>query len=306
MNVSVGDYLVIGGAKRNQLVKCTKILATGYTVCGTAVDSSTININSDLVVAVLGPKPAFGVAYKCVVEPYYRTVSHHLGQIRLYCWATKDDWIAIKAQLNLLYKWVERYAGHLLPLEVEIRNPGSKTVEFRLSKDDEPHKLCMRVEHSALYSAAIYGLALHYWAEIDDASKYALIKEYHKLVSLQDIDEQQLVEVRQAYETSNGSRAFRRETDKDVFSACLAYVKRHHNLTAAHLDFLIRCGKPIVKYWPTNALQLVAMEPTISELALKSPEQLWAESVRLMAEQIQLPLRLDKICNSALSVLANQ
>jgi hypothetical protein len=303
MQISIGDYVIVTTGPKSSVVKVVKTTNQMLEVKNQGLNDETTLINRDFVVCNLGAKPKYGQAYKAVVEPHVKTISHDIGPVHIFKYINKEEWLEIKKQLNMMFDFLNLNIPSILPIEVYVRNE-SRRSDFKFNEDI--NQLNLRAKPGSEFNSAMSAIGQVLFPLIEDQFKILTIREFHKLVMLQTVTVDQLQELKEKYQASDGSKFLKKGLDdgeKAIMGACFKHVKSIHGLSIINLDLLVRSNKKIDRFWPTVPLQLTAMEPSISDLAMKSPENLFSEGLMMYAADIQLPAKLESIIHEAIKLL---
>lgn len=291
VEAKAGDIVVAKNGKRFGILKVVSVGST-FECCTPSHEPMNITIVAEDIVANLGSKPCYGTAYGQTVEPFFKTMDHEIGQVLFYKRVTKVEWNAVKKQLDDVLEWMQDTNTDLF-LSIVLKNPKGKTLGcVKTSKsNDIPHQITLYCSCDEIFSTMVHEIAHILWDILLPASsKLDIVESYHDLIMLKNVGGQRLAEIRTGLESCEGIRAFMKEADDDdrkLIRQLFIWIKKIHGIGNQHIDLLLSNGKSISKYFP-KTLTVSDFSPSISEYALKSPEELWAEGLRLHAEKVDL------------------
>ncbi len=309
------DYIVAKIDNKPMLLKVLDVEATLITCLvdkGLPHVKDKAAVEQESVVANLGKKPCYGNAFKCDIEPYWKTVPEKpLGSIHFFKRIKKVEWAVLLDAVTCAHNWlVENHLDHILPIEIHVRPAkGKDSTTWKTAKDEDSLSiLSLRPQE---FDDEILGLIFRELASglydlvLPSRFKASWIELYHSYVALMAVQNETLEYLLEKTVDQTSIKGIRRDLDENeapVFDACISYVKSHHNLGPKHIEVLLEQEHSIEDLWPKTTIHLTDMEPNISERALKSPEFFWAEAFRMYATGISLPKKIHQLIEKSISM----
>lgn len=331
-----GDYLIIqtkddNGKLNNNLLKLTS-KNVGKNMHGVleknrAYEPKTVDFDDKQIIANLGPKPAYGQAYGCKVEPWLRTLPHDFwGDIHIFRNLTKAEKKALKSALDDQAQFfLKHHLGYIAPLNMEIR-PKTGTYAGRYQytgKEDKPDTMILspisftdepnskqevvKPKHWVNYVICHEGAHGVWFRGCNSSIKARWIDAYHATMILKETDPSHVIKL--------GKKFVKSRTDMDdfcsgldeeqtsLFDACVSWINDYHSLNRKHLKILIDSGNhdSIGKLWPQEKILDSDAEIPLGEYASKNPEEFFAEAFSLRyANNMKLPKNIQKLLDKTL------
>ena len=316
MICSKDDYVIVRTDKKFTLIKVDNVSETtvsGIVQKGLPYYSDKLIIEHHNVVANIGPEPIQGTAFNCVIEPYWKTIPIEFGTIHFFRRISRVEWKALQLAVKKACNWLV-LAGleHITPIDIHIRPPKGKVEGTWKSSSDEdvPHILILRPKEFGtrnLVRILIHEFAIGILDLIMPGKfKVSWINLYHSFIVLNSVSEKELAALLTTIEDAEQFKYIKsslsNQRDVIIFRACLDYIKRYHNLSRKHVETIFDSGNSIGHLWPMSTIQLMDMEDSITEKALHSPEEFFAEAVSLHATNILLPKKIESLVTRSLAV----
>lgn len=312
----VDDYVVIASGPAHHLVKVVSIsgdLLEGVLEKKRPAIDEKISFSKKDIIASLGDDPPGGSVFGCNIEPFWRRASlAPWGEVLFFRRITKEDSRALRTSMKEAGAWIEDQGiDGLLPIQTQVRPQKGRTVGAWKTGDPEkekPHLLTLRPMPGEMdvYDAMIREYGRGVWAVLlPDRIKANWISVYHDYVMVNRVTEEQLQNMLTGLEESASFSEFRgrlSEQELPVFKAVLKYINDVHKLNAAHLSVLVTQGNDISGIWPDSPIDLMEMGETITDAARKSPEELWCESLVIVANGQKLPKDISKLMVASITL----
>lgn len=265
------------------------------------------------LVAVLGVRPEFGSAYGCAIEPYLKTIeSPTWGSIHFFYKLEPKDLTALKEGMLKVAKLLKKHGLlGILPLDVEIRRgKGKYTGKYKHFSD--PQKRDRLLLHPKLWENTPFLVAHEcghgVWFQLMSAKQRARwIKAYHSYLSVGECDAQTVKTLREDFCGQQEERVsdFRGQLAEDVapvFDLCISHITDYHGLTIRNIDNLVDAGSgsSLRSMWPTSKVLKTDYEYPVSEYAMESPEEFFAESFAFHLLGHTLPKRIKQLMDKTL------
>jgi hypothetical protein len=314
------EYVVAKLESKNVLLRVDHIEENGELVCTIEKtrhrEPESVTIKKKEVVARLGSDPAYGKVHGVTVETWKKEVSHlHFGTIDFFhLLPTEHEGRLLRAFDKVGNKLKSEGLNKFLPVNVEVRYPSGKMAgKYRYTgKDREGHPDTLyaypKEEHE--FTHLVFHEAAHgIWFRLfrNPKGRAAWVRAYHSYVTVTELTDSDIQNVIDAYlknDRPSDAKGQMSEEETSTFEAMLEYVKRVHSLTVKDLDTLFDSQDDLSKYWPTTA-ETTIKEYEITEYAMKSPEELFAESFAFMMTGKKLPSKIQKLMEKSLSSAAN-
>lgn len=310
------DYILIDVAGKAKLGKVAMANDTGGTiVLEEALGQEEGTISSEFktkeVIANLGRNPRSGKAFGANIEPYKQSMTHKkIGQLDIFRELTEKDVTRIYKALDAAYKLFKKKASvHFLPIgkSTELRAPKGKMVgsyKFKHKKDENQDvmTLCPLEFSDSKYNLYVvcHELAHGLWFRcVPSNVKANWIKLYEKRMVVKDISKTNLKSLlREVQSYQCDIKSYIREMgDEDttvILKEVMKHIKRMHRLDAHELYMACADDKQLLAdVWPSRA-QLSEPMADVSDYALKSVAEFFAESVSLSFTGTKLPKDVEK------------
>jgi hypothetical protein len=307
VDLKVGDYLILNiVAGKRALAKCSAIAKDGSrykAVVETNSDKPEPAIEFKLkeVVANLGHSPNAGSVYGVKVEPVREV-------IELPFWdAVQVHHVLDDAKRKTLKKAMTEVATKFkaqkvpaLPIQTEIRTQqGSMAGYYRFRPKADNDILCVKLDDDM--SDLAYRFSHEYahgiwFRNFTPQMKMAWIDLFHTAVEITEYSNKDLLELLEDLKTAGDLRTFCKDNvdDMKVIRAIFRHIKTTHQMEKAHFEMALMLGNDIDQYWPT-AMELGEKQTLLTTYAMKSPEELWAETFSLKFIGKKLPSKIDAL-----------
>ena len=319
MNIQKNDY-VIGCAdgKKNLLMHVSHVdegTVSGVLDFGRAYAPKNAEFKTKQIIAVLGPKPATGSSYGCIIEPYQSTSVHSdWGNVHWHRHMPKAEKLSIKKALDAtakklkaskLFEFVELGA---LELEVKPAKGKYTGMYHYVVKDGKPmDKMVLRPQDGTPLDYVILHEAGHgVWYRSLSAKDHARwVKLYHSYTKVSDFDVDDINRLRDQYlDDSVAIRDFRGqlpEEDVMLFDSLISTLCGNTRLTVKHLNLLAdnRELDSIKDVWPQH-LEDSDFDIALTEYGTKNVEEMWAEAFAFYTLGQVLPKRIKSAMESTL------
>jgi hypothetical protein len=309
MSIKTGDYVLASIDNKKKLVHVTGVgdgKFNGVLDHNRAYAPENVKYKLSSVVANLGPDPAPGAAYGCLIEPYRRSFSYKdWGDIHTHVKADKAIQEAIRAGLDKTYAILKKYKlTGFLPIDIEIRpKKGVHAGSWTRSKKDKRSLMILRSREDciAMYPQLVMHEAAHgiWYNCVPLAYKAKWIKLYHSYLRFSNITVKDLESIKDSFfDQPQPVREFQgqlEEEDAFLFKKVLDWIKDNHRMTTRHLDEIVLSGETefLEKLWPTYEMLVTDCEVVISDYARKSVEEFFAEAVSFhLMSKIKLPKKI--------------
>lgn len=315
------DYLLVSV---NNKVKLGQVVGKSKIRFEDSVNKEEGNLLESLVpddvVANLGRKPKMGKAFGVNIEPHVRSSSHKkFGNVDIYRNLTDKELSRLFKALDKAYSLFKSKAStNFLPLGngLEIRAPSGKMAgmyKFHQKKEENCDVMTLRPIdfNDSKYNLYVvcHEMAHGLWYRcVPPAIKAKWIRLYQKRMVVRSVSSKSLGSL--AKEIKNYQcdiRAYMREMgDEDIaviLREVLSYIKRMHRMDARAV--MLACEEDrnnLDMFWPDHA-SLSEPRADVSEYALKSVEEFFAESVAFHLTGKKLPKDVEKALKSTFSRL---
>lgn len=337
LTTNVGDYVVATAeAKETKtkfyLVKVTKIDADSLygfieTDNPAGPNRDTTDVSAGNVLLNLGPKPRPGKVYGVDTgHIWLKTFEHEFwGPVHVF---TRMD----AETLNLVRKGLdstahiikklklERYVDHI---HTELREAKGKWAGMYNHAKEGPSRIWYAPEKAMGSLDAMKNVILHEFGHVlryngltNNGVRASWLKLYNRSVAKNIVDKKTLRTYFQdlSIEYNNDpemrlNEALKaigpEEEDQKNLRAVLKWFKDIHRLGPKDLEILMSAGQldHLEKLWPSSSIDVSKLDPLVSEYALKSVEELFAESFALYATGVKLPERVTKLLERSLSII---
>ena len=320
------DYLIIDFNGKNKLGKVAS--AKSDKKSGTIILEEALGRDGELrekfsrddIVANLGTSPKPGKAFGVSIEPYKRSLEHKkFGQIDLYLDLSDKHTTRLFKGLDAAYKLFKKNASvDFLPLgkNLELRNNSGKMVgkyTFRQKKNENQDTmlLCPVDFRDPTYNLYVlcHEMAHGLWFRcVPSNVKARWIKLYESRMVVRDVPKGSLKGLlREVKNYQCDIKSYMKDAaDEDttlILKDVSKYIKRLYRLSEREL-FLACSEDPslIDAVWPSRA-QLSEPQADVSEYALHSTPEFFAEALSLSFTGTTLPKDVKKELKSTLQQL---
>lgn len=318
MEIKKLDYVVGNDGKKNFLMLVNHVadgIVSGVLDVGRAYTPKNAEFKIKQVIAVLGPKPAVGSSYGCIIEPYVSTSVHpDWGNVHWHKYMPVAEKKQIKLALDntakrlntaKLFGFVEQGA-----LELEVKPAKGKYTgmyHFYQKGDKASDRMVLRPQDGTPLDYVILHEAGHgVWYRLLSPKVHARwVKLYHNYTKVQDFDLTDINRLRDQYlEDSIHIRDFRGQLPEDdvlLFDSLISTLSGNTRLTAKHLDLLADQQEleSVKDVWPQH-VEDSDFEIAITEYATKNVEELFAEAFAFKMLGQKLPKRIDAVMEKTL------
>lgn len=322
MSIAKGDYIVVEAGK-NVLLKVREVDGKNITGINQQMKRNSegvyekrlpLTVKSSQVLVNLGKTPRPGKVYGVNIEPLYKRVdTNTCGQLLFFVDMDDKQTTRVKKALIRTYKKLaERKLGGV-PAQIEIRPVQGKYAGwYKFLPKAEADVLCLKPNLEMSDDKDLTYLIAHEYAHgvwfrmMTRGNIARWIALYDKHMAQSTWEDADLEDIKNESIASEGIRNYLREAEEElrpVIRAVLRSIKSLHGVDAKHLDTLIRQGHSIDEYWPTQ-VQFADRNVIISEYAMKSPEEFFAEAFSFWFIGKSLPKEVQKLLDRSLSQLA--
>ena len=314
--VKAGDYVVVSSPKKALVLASSE--SQGEIKPSFYVEEPTlIDFKPEDVVANLGTSPMIGTVFGCKVEPLVRTLVHEsFGDVHFFYKPVKAFRQALWDSLDFAYEQLEKHnLTEFMPCTLEVRQPSGKYAGYyKYSGRDiseKPDVLCVKpADISAINYVVLHECGHGVWFRQLRSSKWRArwVKLYHKAVSVVEIETKEVMRILKGIQEQDDTglvsdyRGQLSEDDQRIFDACTAYISDYHNLDVKALDVLFQSGDDLTSLWPT-VVHVSDMSTHLTEYAMKSPEEYFAESFGLYMAGKKLPATTNELMVKTLAYL---
>ena len=336
---NIGDFVVaISKAKESRerfyLLRVTKIDADSLygfveTDNPAGPQRETVDVAASNVLLNLGPKPRPGKVYGVDTgHIWLKTFQHEFwGSVHVFTRMDAETLNLVRKGLDstahILKKLkLERYVDHI---HTELREAKGKWAGMYNHAKEGPSRIWYAPEKAmgsldAMKNVILheYGHVLRYNGLTNNDMRASWLKLYNRSVAKNIVDKTTLRRYFQdlSIEYNNDPEIRLAEALKSIaqededqknLRAVLKWFKDIHRLGPKDLEILLSAGQldHLEKLWPSDSLDVSKLDPLVSEYALKSVEELFAESFALYATGIKLPERVTKLLERSLSIIRN-
>ncbi len=325
MNIQKNDYVVVLIGTRKMLVEVTSIGSKGlHGVIENLKHDNPEHIDflEKNIIAWLGPRPVTGSAYGVSIEPYWRTIDHSLwGPVRLYSRISKATWKAVNSGLVRAYKALDAkgLTGFIESsnLAIEVRPSRGKNLGMYYHstfKGEPADRMLFRLQehdHPELYKEVILHEAGHgvYYRLLTPEQRLAWLKIHIKYCTFKKHDSAAIIKLGKKFLLSAKTPSiFASELDEDQGELFrIAYREMLHNYRLKNADIidLLEFGKQeeIRRMWPNKTIEYSEFEELIGDYATKNPQELHAETFRLIFTKTKIPAFLKETMLKQLSAV---
>ena len=321
MSIQKGSYVVAKVEKKPLLLRIDSVEENGDIVCTIEKtrhkDPERVSVRKNEVLAMLGKTPKYGSVHGVTVETFKSVFTHDIfGQIVVFNQLEDKHWERLLRGLDKSGSILQKHGvDKFLPCNVEIRAPKGKVAgSYKFSgKDQEEYPDTMILRPKEEHDSFIY-VILHesghgtYFRQFrSKKGRAAWIKAYHSYISVvnaTDEDIQSLVETYLLKNRPSDAKSLMSEEETEIFEAMVSYVKRVHNLSMEDLDTLFDSEEPLVEYWPETA-EFTHKTYDITEYAMKSVKEFFAECFALYLTDKKLPPKIHKLMEKSLQAASN-
>ena len=316
MKVSQGDYIIVKLTNKPALArvqfansekrKYKAVLEKEYQEAENPVP---FDFDLSEVMANLGKSPKPGKVFGVNVEVLHdRKESDFYGTLNFMREFDDDQLKQLRRGMKSVSdEWKRRKLPNL-PLQTTLKSQEGKYAGWYKTKGGEVDTMCLMPpeDMSSLEYIISHELAHGIWARnMTPSMRFAWVKLYHKIVTIEDISEKQLRAMRKELEEQGDIVEYMRECDDEgleLMKAILKHIRTNHSLDRKHLQMALTIDGSIEEYWPT-AMELSSKEVAITDYATKSPEETWAEAFSLNFSGKKLPKSYAELLDKTLRSL---
>lgn len=316
MKIVKGEYVVVASGKKKVLARV--IYSENDTIKAVVSNRSEANKDTQEVVEVptsevlcnLGKNPERGSAYGVSVEPFKNHfLSKYWGEVFVFRDLTdseKDFFISKMDKLGSFVK-SKRLDGNL-PIVIELRPAkGSVAGSYRYSASDSVSDTMVLkpLSWEDLKSVVLHELGHNIWyRSLTQKQKSRWVKKYKACSEIKTITPLEIKNARGLFSSDTPLKETLKEIDEKeslVVSACFDYIYDKFKLNSTHLSILLEAGDDLKSIWPKDPLDFGNLNVVVSDYAMKSPEELWAESFMFYLSDQKLPKSIQKLMKKTLS-----
>jgi len=315
-------YVVFASGKSYSwglVTRATETEVQGTVHKGMPYTEEVFDIRVKDVVAVLGRRPPIGTAYGCYIEPWLYTVESPVwGDIHVFTKLDNETKTAVQKALGrAAAKLKSAGLTGFLPIDIEIRAPKGKYAG-KYHWFSSPEKRDRMILHPADWSTGLY-IVLHesahgIWFNLMSKKQRAQwIALYHSYLTVTACDAETVRGLRDDFTGQSGEHVkdFRGQLAEDVapvFDLCIEHVTSYHGLSVTNVDALIDAdsGALLKPMWPTSKVLKTDYEYPISEYAMKSPEEFFAEAFGYHMSGTKIPKKVLALLETTLQRVAGR
>lgn len=280
--------------------------------------AKTIDFEPEDVVANMGATIIPGTsAFGITMTPYeFSMEDKKWGTIHFYRKITDDrEMKYFKAMLTKIHeKLAEIKATGFMPLTLKILpQKGKKAGWYNYNTKNGDTLALLPIDFRdkeyndyVLFHEAAHGI---WFRQIPRDIQVKWIDIYEERINVHSADKKKLQRLaKEAAGCAEGIGSFIKNEcegeDIDIMKECIAYVKRVHKITQKQLELYIEQNgtKSILKFWPTST-DIGKPLPDVSEYAMESYEELFAESFAFYMTGRKLPKDVKKLLKSTIKAL---
>lgn len=313
MEIQIGNYVIVNIVGKRVLLKTTAATKDGKRFKGRKEQEGdkeeTMEFQLKEVVANLGNSPTPGSAYNVKVEPLREHLeAKWFDEVKVYHPLNDKRRARMKGYMQDFTKKLEKKRLPEIPTTLELRTqsgtmmgfykyrPKAETDLMCIKLDDELSDMEYRFAHE--YAHGLW--YRHFTAQM----RMAWINLFHSAVAVTAYTNKELKNLLDDLKTNGDLRAFMKDNPDDlpVLRAILKHIKVTHAMERSHFELAMTLGQDIDQYWP-SAVELGEKNQLVSKYAMKSPEELWAESFSLQFIGKKLPSKIEVLRDKCMARL---
>lgn len=318
MKLTAGAYLILKlNTNKPELARCT--MAEGDNLKAVLEKEKdkdeksppVIKFQKSDIMAVLGKRPKVGSVYGLKIEPIVRREHYRgWGDARIYNWFDDHQLELLKDGLDDAYKKLKalRVVGQF-KVELEIRQPQGKFAGmYKYRPKAETDILVIKPETNMedldyyVFHEYAHGI---WYRMMTPKMRLRWIRMYTEYITLQEIKQKELKHILDAVDAEGSVRGFQKGAEDETkaqVKEILKHIMSIHGIGVSHLDMMLENGESIAEYWPTN-IEMSEKEVSISDYALKSPEEFFAEAVSFKFLGRRIPKKIEELYEKTMSRL---
>ena len=302
--------LSVEGAKKGVITQPKDIAVKArYEINVAKPDANQLSdIDPNHIVMNLGTQPAEGKTILGVrLDIFHGKAEHELADVYKFISISKTEQkLLLKAMDTVQQLWSDTKLPEL-DIRIELRRPSGKWAGvYRCTREGEQDILILRdvsnVNLQRLYYYLLHemghGLDHHF---VPVSLRVEWINKYHEQVEVVQIEKSKLLAVCKEF-LRYGEQYDPDGDDKDLFDQTCTYIKDKHLLSLKDLKMALNtmAGHSLIQdVWPKRE-DLSSKNPTVTEYALTSPAEFFAESFsfymcNLIGGKHKLPKDISKL-----------
>jgi hypothetical protein len=274
-------------------------------------DSFRFDCDMGDIVANLGPRPAFGKAFGCEIEPYHKTLRTNLsdsGVAVMVDLSDKEEEKLTKA-FSKIYNISKQHGflKHIKQIRYVIRpgmtsvagmwslsKAGTEKIDLYVPRADSAEKKAMPFDYVIAHE-----LGHHIWNRyFEETEKASWIALHRKALAVEEANTSKVSHLRAGLVAAGSVKEFRKalETDeeKKLFSEILSKVCKTFKVRPDEINALLKSGDNLSNFWLTTAVQRSDSSIIITEYARKNSQELFAECLAHFLTGVEMPEKLSK------------
>lgn len=324
MNFNKGDFLIVENAiGRNSLIRISEV--DKKTVSGA---DQTMKRNAEGkyekrfkmtvkhkdVIVNLGPTPPPGKVYGVNIEPLLKKEPTKIaGDILFFTRADEEQVATIKKAVVRTFKQLKKKRLGGISVSIEVRkSEGKYAGYYQFLPKAEEDVLCIKPSLEMATPEDMKYIISHEYAHgiwfrmMRPENVARWIALYDKHMAPTAVSGDALQEIYNEICDAGSVRGYMKECDDETLAAiksCLKHIRSVHGIDRNHLDHLLRHGHDISEYWP-EYVEFSERNVIVSEYAMKSPEELFAEAFSFWFCGRSLPKDVQKLLDRSLAQLS--
>ena len=319
MKITEGDYAVVDHDKEQRLVRFLdgKYILKDKRGVKYGDYGESVDISDKDVVANLGMEPRSGSVYGVQCDPIFKRMQiDGLGPV-YFMRKMKSD------ERDFLIRITEKAVKHLKELDVMpskdivsfVKPPKRSGKLFMLgsylhvSSPEKPDELTLFAEtyrsKADVYYTIYHELAHGIWFTRTDEDIHAeWIEVFEEAVEKNKYGSNSLAEMRDNIIEAGSLAAYRKQAAEPVdliaLKEVLKYLSRVHSLSIYNIRDMLKAGRGLKKFWPNETIVLPNMTMLLTEYAMQSPEELFADTLAFYLAGRKVPKSLAALAKKTL------
>lgn len=319
MRHTEGDYLVVEHDKTNRLVRFVdeKFVLRDKQSVKLGDYNEIVDISPRDFIANMGDAPRSGSVYGVQCDPIFKRMQiNGLGPV-YFMRKMKSD------ERDFLIRVAEKCVTHLKELDVL---PAKKIVSFvkppkrsgklfmlgtyyHRSNAELPDEMELFAEtyrskddvRYAVYHELAHGI---WFTRTDDDIHASWIEAFEEAVEKNKYGANSLAEMRDNIVEAGSLAAYRKSVAEPVdliaLKEVMKYLSRVHSLSSYNLRDLLKAGRGLKKVWPQETIVLPNQSMLLTEYAMQSPEELFADTLSYYLAGRKVPKSLASLAKKTL------
>ena len=263
------------------------------------------------VVANLGPRPAFGKAFGCDIEPYHKTLRTNLSNsgVAVMVDLSEKEEDKLMSSFSKIYKIAKEHGflKHIKQIRYVIRpgitsvagmwslsKAGTEKIDLYVPRADAAEKKALPFDYVIAHEIG-HHIWNRYFEETEKASWIAL---HRKALAVEEANTAKVAHLRAGLVAAGSIKEYRKslETDEEkrLFSEILSKVCKTFKIRPDEINALLKSGDNLAQFWLTTAVQRSDSSIIITEYARKNSQELFAECLAHYLTGVEMPEKLSK------------